>query len=136
MNWLWLALGLLIGGLTVARWQRRRRGAQNRQQLEDALKHLFEQEYRIRRGSLASLAGALRMPEDSVVALVGRMSAQGLVQARGQEFDLTPEGERLALQIVRAHRLLERWTAPLQGGAKPPPPRRPPPPQTTPPPTI
>lgn len=41
-----------------------------------------------------------------------------------------------------AHRLLERWTAPLQGGVKPPPtPRRPPPappttPPTSPPPTV
>ena len=46
-----------------------------------------------------------------MVALVGRMQRQGLVSARGQEFSLTPEGERLALQVVRAHRLLERYFA-------------------------
>jgi len=36
---------------------------------------------------------------------------RGLLEARGVEFDLTPEGERLALQIIRAHRLLERYFA-------------------------
>ena len=39
------------------------------------------------------------------------MQAQELVLAHGQEFDLTPAGERLALQVVRAHRLLERYFA-------------------------
>jgi DtxR family Mn-dependent transcriptional regulator len=39
------------------------------------------------------------------------MQDRGLLHARDQEFDLTPEGERLALQIVRAHRLLERYFA-------------------------
>ncbi|MFP5378326.1 MAG: DtxR family transcriptional regulator [Vicinamibacteria bacterium] len=93
------------------RWWRRREGARRRRDLEDALKHLFEQEYRGRRGSLSSLAGILRLRDHAVVALVGRMQAQGLVVAHGQEFTLTPDGERLALQIVRAHRLLERYFA-------------------------
>ena len=39
------------------------------------------------------------------------MQAQGLLATHGQEFQLTPDGERLALQIVRAHRLLERYFA-------------------------
>jgi DtxR family Mn-dependent transcriptional regulator len=39
------------------------------------------------------------------------MQTQQLVIAHGQEFDLTPAGERLALQVVRAHRLLERYFA-------------------------
>ncbi len=38
-------------------------------------------------------------------------SARACVAPHGQEFELTPEGERLALQIVRAHRLLERYFA-------------------------
>ena len=109
-------LGLLISsaaviGLFLLGWRVATRGRRERQRLEDALKHLFEQEYRGRRGSLSSLAGALRLGDSTVVALVGRMQAQGLVTASGQEFTLTPEGERLALQVVRAHRLLERYFA-------------------------
>jgi DtxR family Mn-dependent transcriptional regulator len=45
------------------------------------------------------------------VELVGHMQAQGLVSSHGAEFRLTSEGEKLALQIVRAHRLLERYFA-------------------------
>ncbi|MGE3276921.1 MAG: DtxR family transcriptional regulator [Vicinamibacterales bacterium] len=93
------------------RWRDARGAERRRHQLEDALKHLFEQEYRGRFGSLASLGGALRLPDRAVVALVGRMATQGLVRADGQEFRLTPDGERLALQVVRAHRLLERYFA-------------------------
>jgi DtxR family Mn-dependent transcriptional regulator len=39
------------------------------------------------------------------------MQRQGLLNASGQTFSLTPDGERLALQVVRAHRLLERYFA-------------------------
>jgi DtxR family Mn-dependent transcriptional regulator len=93
------------------RWRRVRAVTRDRHRIEDALKHLFEQEYRGRHALLPSLAGALHLPSSTVVALVGRMQAQGLVTARGQEFALTVEGRRLALQVVRAHRLLERYFA-------------------------
>jgi DtxR family Mn-dependent transcriptional regulator len=43
--------------------------------------------------------------------LLERMQHQGLVTALGQDFNLTPEGERVARQVVRAHRLLERYFA-------------------------
>jgi DtxR family Mn-dependent transcriptional regulator len=87
------------------------REARSRRRIEDALKHLFDLEYRGRRGSLSSLAGTLRLGDNQTLALVARMQALGLVRANGQEFDLTPDGERLALQVVRAHRLLERYFA-------------------------
>jgi DtxR family Mn-dependent transcriptional regulator len=88
-----------------------RRDTRDRRRLEDALKHLFEQEYRGRRATLSSLAGTLRLPDRAVVALVGRMQAQELLTVDGQEFQLTADGRQLALQIVRAHRLLERYFA-------------------------
>ncbi|MGE0042271.1 MAG: metal-dependent transcriptional regulator [Vicinamibacterales bacterium] len=106
-----LLLGAAVAAWLAYRWQGRRAVARRRHQLEDALKHLFEQEYRGRSASLASLGGVLGLTDRGVVSLVGRMQTQGLVRASGQEFRLTPEGERLALQIVRAHRLLERYFA-------------------------
>jgi DtxR family Mn-dependent transcriptional regulator len=109
MTPLLIAAGLVLVAWLAVRWQRRLTRDRQRQQLEDALKHLFEQEYRGRRGSLSSLAGALRLPPAAVVALVARMQSQGLLAASGQEFELTPDGERLALQVVRAHRLVERY---------------------------
>ena len=104
---------LLLAALALtafALWWRRG-SARDRQRLEDALKHLWEQEYRGRHATLSSLAGTLGISPAAVVNLIGRMQAQQLVLAHGQEFDLTPAGERLALQIVRAHRLLERYFA-------------------------
>ena len=106
-----VVLGLGLAGWLAVRWRRATLATRDRHRVEDALKHLFEQEYRGRHGSLTSLAGALHLPASAVVALVGRMQAQGLVGSHGQEFDLTAEGNRLALQIVRAHRLLERYFA-------------------------
>ena len=103
-----IAIAALAGALL---WWRLEEPARQRRRLEDALKHLFEQEYRGRRGSITSLSGALRLGDAAVIQLVGRMQAQGLVVASGQEFQLTPDGERLALQVVRAHRLLERYFA-------------------------
>jgi DtxR family Mn-dependent transcriptional regulator len=98
-------------GWLIARWGADRKTLRSRQRLEDALKHLFEQEYRGRRGSLTSLAGVLRLPDRLVIALVGRMQTQGLLATTGQELQLTATGRQLALQIVRAHRLLERYFA-------------------------
>jgi DtxR family Mn-dependent transcriptional regulator len=110
-------LAILLAGLTLialfatTRWRTTRRSVRALTQAEDALKHLFEEQYRDRRASISSLAGALRLPGSAVLSLVTRMQRQGLVRTEGQNFSLTPEGERLALQIVRAHRLLERYFA-------------------------
>lgn len=105
------ALGLALLVWAAVRWNARMARDRRRHQLEDALKHLFEQEYRGRRASLSSLAGALRLSDSRVVELIGRMQVQELVTSDGTEFRLTPMGERMALQIVRAHRLLERYFA-------------------------
>ena len=104
-------LAALVAVWVGFRVQRQRATSRGRRHLEDALKHLFEQEYRGRRGTLSSLAGVLHLSDPKVVGLVGRMQAQGLVTSHGAEFRLTSEGEKLALQIVRAHRLLERYFA-------------------------
>ncbi|ODS52321.1 MAG: hypothetical protein ABS36_17135 [Acidobacteria bacterium SCN 69-37] len=104
-----LAALAVVVALAWRHWTHR--VVRERHRIEDALKHLFDQEYRGRHASLTSLKGTLHLPDGPVLALVARMQALDLVRARGQEFDLTPEGERLALQVVRAHRLLERYFA-------------------------
>ena len=94
-----VALGafvVLIAGGGLATFLDRREAGRRRVRIEDALKHLFEQEYRGRRGSFASLGGALRLDDRRLMQLLARMQHQRLVVARGQEFQLTPEGERVA----------------------------------------
>ena len=109
-----LAIAIAALSLTLALGLRHlgsRRAHRRRTRIEDALKHLFEHEYRGRRASFASLGGALRLDDRSLMQVLERMQQQGLVQASGQEFTLTTEGERVARQVVRAHRLLERYFA-------------------------
>jgi DtxR family Mn-dependent transcriptional regulator len=105
------ALLVLVAGASSLIFIERRESSRRRVRTEDALKHLFDQEYRGRRGSFASLGGALRLDDRRLMQLLARMQQQGLVLAHGQEFHLTPEGERVARQVVRAHRLLERYFA-------------------------
>jgi DtxR family Mn-dependent transcriptional regulator len=105
------ALLVLVAGGAIATLFDRREAARRRVRIEDALKHLFDQEYRGRRGSFASLGGALRLDDRRLMQLLARMQQQGLILASGQEFQLTADGERVARQIVRAHRLLERYFA-------------------------
>jgi DtxR family Mn-dependent transcriptional regulator len=114
MSVLVAAIVLVILGLSVrplTRRIRRRQTLRARTRVEDALKHLSEQEYRGRRASFASLKGALRLNDRELMRLLGGMQHQGLLRTAGQEFLLTEDGTRVARQIVRAHRLLERYFA-------------------------
>ncbi len=82
-----------------------------REQVEDALKHLLDREQQGRHASPESLAGSLDLPRSKITALIATMEAQGLLESRGAELHLTTQGERWALHVVRAHRLWERYLA-------------------------
>ena len=70
MTWTSLILLIALGAGAAAFWRISSGPARQRRRLEDALKHLFEEEYRGRSGSLSSLGGALRLPGRDVVTLV------------------------------------------------------------------
>ncbi len=112
------SLAALLAGLAVftprigllARW-RAYRAAGRREQVEDALKYLLKREHAGQYASLDALAGVLHLSGEAALRLVGRMETQGLLQSRNSGLHLTPDGERWALQVVRAHRLWERYLA-------------------------
>jgi len=114
---LWIAvlvLGLLAilwprGGL-LARWRTLRRAAR-RERLEDALKVVHSHAHEGRTASAEDLASELRLGRGASSRLIGELRGQGLVEGRADALHLTPEGERWALQVVRAHRLWERYLA-------------------------
>lgn len=85
------------------------RAAQEREHVEDALKHLLDREQSGKRASPESLAGALGMPRGQVTHLIEGMETQGLLESHGSDVHLTTQGERWALHVVRAHRLWERY---------------------------
>ncbi|MFQ5865134.1 MAG: FeoA domain-containing protein [bacterium] len=97
------------GGL-FWKWQRGMRNTQ-RVLIEDALKHLYDQEYKALRSTLQSISGILSISGDQAAKLMARLESLGLVKAHGEGFELTSEGRSYALRMIRIHRLWERYLA-------------------------
>jgi len=99
---LWPVRGWLWRGLRALR-------ATERVLMEDALKHLFDSEYNDRVANLQSLSGALAVSGNRAAELLSRLQSQELVALKDGGYELTPEGRRYALRIVRIHRLWESY---------------------------
>jgi DtxR family Mn-dependent transcriptional regulator len=113
--WTLIGLSVLVALLApthgvMARVRRYRR-ALARERAENALKHLLGQASAGRGATLPSLQSALRLSDRAILALTERLEREGLIRADGSEFRLTPEGERVALHVLRAHRLWELYLA-------------------------
>lgn len=79
--------------------------------LEDALKYLFDCEYKNIPCRLDSIAGNLHISGDRTTKLLSRLRAMGLIQLREDTFHLTDAGRSYALRIIRVHRIWERYLA-------------------------
>ena len=117
---IYLLIILLVGLFLLALLYPRRgilaryrawRGTATRRQIEDALKYFFNQEQEGDHVTVDSLAGALDIHTRAAVNLLIKMQDQGLLVQDERYVTLTPEGRRLAVQVTRAHRLLERYLA-------------------------
>jgi DtxR family Mn-dependent transcriptional regulator len=112
----WLIL-LVLGALAL--WPRvgllallaSRRDRLRRELVEDALKHVLSWEQRGKAATLESLSGATHASPPKVLQLCTDMQKRGLLRVAPGGFALTAKGEQLALQVVRAHRLWERYLA-------------------------
>lgn len=111
---LWLLVLALVAAVLLApqvglldRLARKRK----RTLYEDALKHVLTWEQRGQDATLESLAGQLGLSPSRVVGLVDQLQRKGLLRSVGGALQLTPEGERLGLHVMRAHRLWERYLA-------------------------
>jgi len=83
---------------------------------EDYLKALYHLHGHVRPVPTRDLAQRLGISSPSVSEMVTRLSAQGLVEHdryRGQQ--LTREGRKVALELVRHHRLLEMFLVQVLG---------------------
>jgi DtxR family transcriptional regulator, Mn-dependent transcriptional regulator len=107
-----LALGLLFlpqhGLLAILQT---RQDVRQRECLEDALKHILHHQDQGHPASLTSLARTLGLSAQKTERLLAQMESLGLIRPYDQELQLTPQGERWALHVVRAHRLWERYLA-------------------------
>jgi DtxR family Mn-dependent transcriptional regulator len=115
-------ISLLVSALTVAAavilfwpvrglWWRGLRGfrATERVRIEDALKHLYDCDYRRQPATLQSLAGAIGISGNGAGRLLERLQQLGLSTATGGRLELTAEGRGYALRVIRVHRLWERY---------------------------
>ena len=77
--------------------------------VEDALKHIHAREQRETLATPESLAGKLEVSIKQALELIAEMEEGGLVQSTGPGLRLSRSGRELAVQVIRAHRLLERY---------------------------
>ncbi|HEX4914319.1 MAG TPA: iron dependent repressor, metal binding and dimerization domain protein, partial [Vicinamibacterales bacterium] len=106
-----LALAVLMPTYGLAAQVRRHRAAVARERTENALKHLLRQANDGHSASFQSLKGELGLSDRVLLALTERLENEGLIHSDGTRLKLTAEGERLALHVVRAHRLWEVYLA-------------------------
>jgi DtxR family Mn-dependent transcriptional regulator len=99
-----------VGHHLAARWRRARR-LTARARIEDALKHLHASELSGTLATAQSLAGHLGTTSRRAVDAIATMEQGGLIYSTGAGLRLTPAGATLALRVIRAHRLLERYLA-------------------------
>ena len=83
--------------------------------IEDALKYIFKCERNQKTATVESLAGVLSTSLANASEILAKTQARGLVELSENSFSLTDAGKRTATQIVRAHRLWERYLADTTG---------------------
>ncbi len=91
-------------------WQLRRAFRSSQRVLaEDALKHLFDCEYKGLTGNLHTIAGMLSISGNRAAELLQELEARELVRPAEGGYRLTPDGRSYALRVIRIHRLWERY---------------------------
>ncbi len=97
-------------------WKMKKITLQDRKdQVEDALKHLYDCEYRKIDCTLMSVAGNLNLTTKSAAEIVDKLEEMGLLILKDNILLLTAEGRSYALKVIRIHRLLEKYIAEEEG---------------------
>ena len=112
----WLLIVIVLGLVALMQSTARRAGADlsrvhGPRGMENALKHLLRQATDGHSASFRSLKGELGLSDRVLLALTERLEHEGFIHSDGTHLKLTSEGERVALHVVRAHRLWEVYLA-------------------------
>jgi DtxR family Mn-dependent transcriptional regulator len=94
----------------------------SKEPLSDAIQHYLREIYKLGEGgtavTISALARAQGVAPASASGMVKKLAALGLAEhARYRGVTLTPAGERVALEVIRHHRLLELYLAETLGVA-------------------
>ena len=108
---------LIVAGIIIwpdkgilARWKKNKANTK-KILIEDALKHLYDFEYKNLDCTLHSLAGHLSISGDEVAILSENLQKMDLIISREEKLQLTNKGRSYALKIIRVHRLWEKYLA-------------------------
>ena len=83
---------------------------------QDYLKEIHKLRLEGRKATTSAIANRLGVRPPSATAMVKKLAALGLAEhAPYRGVELTPAGERVALEVIRHHRLLEQYLAQALG---------------------
>jgi DtxR family Mn-dependent transcriptional regulator len=78
--------------------------------IQDYVREIYKLQAEGGRATTSALARSLGVSAPSATAMVKKLAALGLVEHRRYRgATLTPKGERVALEVIRHHRLLEQY---------------------------
>jgi DtxR family Mn-dependent transcriptional regulator len=84
--------------------------------IQDYLKEIYKLQTGAGRATTTQIAKAVGVAPSSATAMVKKLAALGLAEhARYRGVTLTPRGELVALEVIRHHRLLEKYLAETLG---------------------
>jgi DtxR family transcriptional regulator, Mn-dependent transcriptional regulator len=84
--------------------------------IQDYLKEIHKLRMEGRKATTSAIAERMAVRPPSVTAMLKRLTALGLAEhAPYHGVELTPSGERVALEVIRHHRLLEQYLAQALG---------------------
>lgn len=102
------AVGLILLAATVALWRRWRK--HRRTVLwEDAVKRIYSAQQDRRPTTAAEVGGQLGLTPAATLELVQALETAGLARLRAGMLELTESGEKLGRDLLRGHRLWERY---------------------------
>ena len=84
--------------------------------MQDYLKEIHKLQLEGGRATTSAIAGRMGVRPPSVTAMLKRLTAAGLAEHKPYRgVELTHSGERVALEVIRHHRLLELYLAETLG---------------------
>ena len=104
-----LVVAFVLGETALAILVRRWLATRRRVAIEDVLKSVPTLNQAGQAATLQSIAGALGRREKATLGLMEQIERTGLVRSHGRGFLLTESGRQLAMHVLRAHRLMERY---------------------------
>ena len=80
-------------------------------EIENALKHIYTSNEEKTPATFNSIKGQTELPDKKVLSLIDKLTARKLIVRKLNEFFLTKAGKKYALNIIRNHRLWEKYLA-------------------------